>query len=426
MKASYLVSLIFAVFAFFLLFASSLDRLHDPSSQMRDGRIYFKIAEGKVENIAKPFTKRILHPKLASLLSRTTSLSLKNSFFLISLSSLAVLFIALILMFKKTTSFSPALALPLFVVPYLSHIFVDYYMHDLFFSMVLSLFFLALVYRQFWLAIILLIPLFLAREATMLLCLVLLGVMLSGRKFKSLIAVGVVTVIGLMLSSYYGNMGLINRHGLGELFYMVSKVIFNSSGNFFGITLWADTFSFQCDPSFVFSVPEWLSLGSISQVGICSFNIWQPIITFNSWMTLFGLGPLVLFFLLWKKRKNLFKGNELWLNVCLIYGVIAFLIGPLLGPGGYRLMGYGWPAFWLAGPFLLRKYFVIDSKSALYLIVYHVLLSWVPYLIDRIHFGPRLDPGLIFAFAVILSILGYRLIKRLFLESQQASTASTA
>jgi len=46
----------------------------------------------------------------------------------------------------------------------------------------------------------------------------------------------------------------------------------------------------------------------------------------------------------------------IWVVIGLLYGLASFLIGPMLGASVNRLIGYGWPAFWLAVPFLASNY----------------------------------------------------------------------
>ena len=42
----------------------------------------------------------------------------------------------------------------------------------------------------------------------------------------------------------------------------------------------------------------------------------------------------------------------LWLRAALVYGLVSALLAPAAGTMLPRLVGYAWPAFWLAAPLL--------------------------------------------------------------------------
>jgi len=66
-------------------------------------------------------------------------------------------------------------------------------------------------------------------------------------------------------------------------------------------------------------------------------------------MGAFGVLPLLLYIAL---RQGRFEGarSDLLMRFCLLYGLISFAIGPLLGASVYRLVLQGWPAFLVALP----------------------------------------------------------------------------
>jgi hypothetical protein len=66
------------------------------------------------------------------------------------------------------------------------------------------------------------------------------------------------------------------------------------------------------------------------------------------------------------------------LRFTLIYGVISFLLAPLLGESLTRLYGYSWPLFLVALPLLLgvsRANFS-SAWAAVAFVALHVVLSW--------------------------------------------------
>ena len=239
----------------------------------KDRERYVEIAEGNLQNVEKPFSKRILHPKLTGWISQVSPLNLDHSFFFLSLLALFVFIFVVVSVLRSETLFPLALAIPIMVTPYLTQAFSDYYLHDLFFSMVLALFFLLFIRNHFWIGMLVLVPLFLTREATILLCLILLFFKIFQKKGRQVLGIFIVMALGVLLSHHFGSLGQPSRHGMGELTYMLSKVFFNFSENFLGLELWTNSFQSACDPVFQWRLPGWIKAGNIQQIGICELNL---------------------------------------------------------------------------------------------------------------------------------------------------------
>jgi hypothetical protein len=91
-----------------------------------------------------------------------------------------------------------------------------------------------------------------------------------------------------------------------------------------------------------------LSLADMVTVGDSEslYCTWAP----PAGASLLATGTLML-----KFEFETFGGDILqpWARIALAYGLVSFFTGPALGASARRLVGYGWPAFLLAGPLLL-------------------------------------------------------------------------
>jgi hypothetical protein len=65
-----------------------------------------------------------------------------------------------------------------------------------------------------------------------------------------------------------------------------------------------------------------------------------------------------------------------------VYGVISYFMGTSLGrTGTFRLIGYSWPLFWIALPYLLsRSGLNIRFAENLFLVTASLVTAWIPNL----------------------------------------------
>ncbi len=381
----------------------------------QDRKYYEKIALGKYSEVIKPFSKRVLHPIVARSISSLSSLSLNQSFFIISIISL-IIFISFILwIIKNESSFPLAMTIPLLVTPYMSLLFYDYYMHDLFFSTVLIAFFVFFIKKLWPLMFLSLYALFLIREATILLSLILIISCIIKKEPRILLGVIIATGLGLVSSSYFAGLGQENRHALGELIFMISKIIHNTFSNFFGINLWVNTYK-DCHPILEINIvrhPDWLSFGKITNFGVCDFNLLQPLHTLIRYLSSFGLIPLLFFYIIKREGKKIIEHNDLWFISCLLFGLVSFVIGPCLGPGGYRLMGYGWPLFWIVCPILMSLFIQSEPATRNKIVIIHVVLTWILSIMEILLPKSELLYPLTFSFILILYVLAFSQLKKM-------------
>ena len=186
------------------------------------------------------------------------------------------------------------------------------------------------------------------RESLALFALVL--VVLAWRDGRRAQAVGVTvaTVAGLLVVNLLS--GAANVHAMGGPVYLAAKFVFNLSRNVAGWELWVPTIDY-CEPVATWSLPGWVPTGAIDEVGVCGFNPRRPLWLLVAWGGTFGVVPGWL----WARRKVVgaaWPMAPLWLRAALVYGLVSALLAPAAGTMLPRLVGYAWPAFWLAAPLL--------------------------------------------------------------------------
>ncbi len=352
-----------------------------------EGTYYYALAQKGPQQIEKPYAGRFLHPLLARGIADITNLDLQRSFFLLGLMSLLILTIAVTWILKKLTHL-PLLSFPLLLSPASSQFFSSFYHHDLFYAALLALLFLTLWREKSWVpSFVILLALFLTRESTLLLSLCIIAVAWLKSKRKIIIPVAAASLLGLAVTSYVTRSSPANVHQMDNLVYLALKIPFNFFQNVFGVKIWLNTFVKVEPPLFTVELPKWLHLGSVSAVGLCPWLPIFPLTTLFLFLTSFGVAPLLLWDSLSKFRRRIFAEMPPWLLLLVTYGLISFLITPLLGSSLSRYIGYGWPAFWLAVPALVAKYYLLPKNTMLRLILLHILASWIPFAIYSMNTG---------------------------------------
>jgi len=407
-----LASIGFISFTLFLAtFLVSWNKLPhiNPIYKMPDGKYYTHIAKGEISDVPQPFNKRILHPYFVKAFSALTSLELWKSFFFIALINL-FFFCFLLTYFIKQADLPAWTAIPLLLTPALSQMFYDYELHDLFYGVEVAFFSFLLVKKKYSLALLLLIPLFLTREATLLLSLVLTACFFFHKRWTLAATTIFISLGSMLLSGYLSHHGLPNKHQLSNLFYIPAKMIFNFCGNFLGLNIWTNTLDY-CSPSFTKTLPAWLTFGKIQNIGFCGFDFSQPLHTLISLLTVFGIGPLFLLFFL---RSHALRKMPLGFFILFFYGFFSFILGPVLGPGGFRLMAYGWPLFWIALPFLLAPSLRFGKKEKISLLTIHCLVIWLPFLFHHIPLSTNMASFSVFLFVVGLYSASFSILIRFY------------
>jgi hypothetical protein len=354
--------------------------LGSPYEFHSDSEYYIAIAEGRVHDVIRPFSNRILHPIVVDTMG-ILHLSTRRSFLVVGILSLAIL-VATVSYVARSALPYPAIA-ALLATPFLLSLFRDYYLPDIFHAALLGLFFLCLFQNKLWLALALLFLLYITRETTILLGAALVFVSLHRRQWRVALGSTIISALGLSAISYAASLGQPNVHAINGLVYVMAKVPYNFLKNVVGLVLWTNTLasSFSREPLFVLRVPAWLPSGAIDSVGFYGFAPSYPLATATLLLATFGVLPSLVLADLASIRRRLFDESSLCISVALLYGLLAFVIGTSIGDSVGRLIGYGWPCFWVAFPFILQQYHRTDRKVLLLILSCYILASWVPFLL---------------------------------------------
>jgi hypothetical protein len=158
------------------------------------------------------------------------------------------------------------------------------------------------------------------------------------------------------------------------------KLAHNGVRNVLGLETWVNTLDY-CEPVVRWELPAWLRVGQIESFGFCGFSLWQPLHLLFWWLTLFGLAPV---FALRRLVPDWRAGRwqpEPWLGIAFVYGLASFLAAPVLGSSLDRLIGYGWPAFWVAVPVAAVRLCRWSGGVVRRLLAIHLALSCLPALL---------------------------------------------
>ncbi len=197
------------------------------------------------------------------------------------------------------------------------------------------------------------------------------------------------TILGIIVVSRVASDGKPNIHNSNTIVYLVGKVPFNVLTNVCGLQMWTNTHAknnpegFPNEPLFSFELPSWMPTGAMRQVGIYRIAPEIPLMTARFMLTLFGVMlSLVVLVIAWRHLR-LVRGDGLpyVTQLSLLYGVLAFLLGPGIGASAGRLIAYGWPFAWIAAPDLLSRYFKLTKSLLSLLIVLQVLACWTPLVL---------------------------------------------
>ncbi|MEM3484503.1 MAG: hypothetical protein QXI12_02630 [Candidatus Methanomethyliaceae archaeon] len=283
----------------FVSFLTVLISWQDLPFLSTDSYWYIEMAEGRTQNVVKPFSTRILHPMTVAVLKGISGLNTHQSFFMVGLLALGILTMTLSSIIKSVTPY-PAITIAFVLfTPFFLNLFKDYYLPDLFHAAALGLYFLLLVHNKLRSSLLVLFLLCLTRESTILLTLSVTLVSWYRSQRKWALAALITTAVGILVVSVAGQ-GQQNIHAMNDQLYMLLKIPFNFAKNVLGLQLWTNTLAGQsggyCTPVYTIDVPAWLALGSIRTVGICAVDPMMPLRTIGILVTIFGIAPTVVIF----------------------------------------------------------------------------------------------------------------------------------
>ena len=368
------------------------------------------IAQGRLDEVPKPFANRLLHPLLAGLLARSGVTDIDGAFVFLALVALVILAGAVVTLAAES-GVQPYVVVVLAAGPYLISTFEQAYLADLFHAAGLAILLLCLRHDRLGLGLLVLAALVTVRESTVLFgaVLVLLAWRRGQRTFGSL--AGGSTLLGLGVVAFLSRHSLPNIHNLPDWLYMMLKVPFNVAKNLFGVVPWANTLGYAA--AWHIQLPGWARVGSVTEVGLAPWDPVRPLMTLCLYLTLFGVAPTALVFVMrvWhsKSREDASRPRlPLVIECAVIYGTVAFVIGPALGDWVSRLIGYGWPAFWIGVPALGARALRVSRERLLLLLVLQQVATWSGWVALNLFRSATPGLALTFALAIVMHVLTWR------------------
>jgi hypothetical protein len=313
-----------------------------------DSQYYVNMAEGRVHDVVKPFTNRVLHPAMAAAVRRAASIGTESSFLVIGVLSLLTLVTA-VSWLARTAIPQVHFLTALLLTPFLIGLSRQYCLPDMLHAAILGLVFLCLARDKLWPTLALLFFLYVTRESTILLSVTITAVGLYKRRWRLLLGTIIVTALGMGVVHHFSSLGQPNVHGTSDLAYMLLKIPYNFPKNVLGIVLWTNTLAafdpiaFSDAPIMTMAVPDWLRCGAIRSVGVYAFDPLIPLSTLRILLTSFGVLPILVLADLAKYRKGVSSDVPVYVFVAIVYGLASFFLGTSLGASVGRLVGYGWP-----------------------------------------------------------------------------------
>ena len=339
-----------------------------------DAGHYLDIAAART--VMQPFALRQLSPLVARWLAHLLHLSLQDGFLAEGIGCLAF--------FVGTTGYLTARSgAPRFVFVAVA---ASYFwglqfealaMPDLLYAALLCGLLLLLQRGSLLAASLMMFPLMLTRESTVLTLACFLAAGWSRLRAREIVAAVGATLAGWLVVRHLSAGGLPNHEHISAGLYLLAKMPWNFLRHILGVDAWANVYP-EC------GVPVWqlpIHIDRLTAIGSCGFQSWLPARTFAYGLAIFGLLPLLVLHCRWSDRSNW----DLTTRFAILYGGVSFLLAPLLGDSLLRLFGYGWPLFLVGLPILLGTgggRFRATWASWLFLAM-HLALSWSIFWLDR-------------------------------------------
>ena len=274
---------------------------------------------------------------------------------------------------------------------------------DLLYAALLCAFVILLERRQFFLAALMMLPLAVSRESTLLTLACFLAAGWRRVRVRHVVTASVATGAGILLVKRLAANALPNNEHISPYLYLFAKMPWTLAKNFLGIYPWSNVYPECAEPVWQMRV----HLGPVHSIGTCGF-VFGPV----QQLIFYGLASFGLFPLLLLAIRRAIPGagafpplDTVFLRFCLIYGIVSFALAGVLGESFQRLFAYSWPLFLIALPILLaasRMSFRSNPAAVLFLVL-HLVPSWTALY----RFNPALIP-----YQIVLWIAGYLLLRR--------------
>jgi hypothetical protein len=337
---------------------------------------YLNLAAGRPAML--PFASRQLGPLVVRGLSHLPGVTIERGFLIEGLAALVFFFCTVMFLLVRSGAQRWMIA-AIAGMFFWAEQFNALVLPDIFYGALLCGFLLLL--RKGWViaAALMMLPLAVARESTVLtlVCFLLAGwKLLRWREILTAVgsfAGGMLAVKGLAANA------LANHEHISSALYLFAKMPWNFLKNFLGLNPWANVYP-AC------AVPAWqhaVHLGPLQAVGYCGFEVWLPVRLAGAALAGFGLLPLLVFRV---RRVGQWVGGreDLMVRFCLLYGVVSFCLAGALGDRVLRLFEYGWPLFLVALPVGLGR-LAVGFRSAALAVAFvgvHLVLTWAVVGLD--------------------------------------------
>jgi len=149
-----------------------------------------------------------------------------------------------------------------------------------------------------------------------------------------------------------------------------------------GVRLWVTGYDF-CEPVLKLQLPPLGVLGSIREVGFCGFDAALPLRNYIALFSTFGVMPLAFVYAFAKKGWRTMKELPFWFPVAVIYGLAMYAVSIPAGTGVSRIVGYAWPVFLLATPFLVAPFVRENRRFLAKFAGTQVFAAWMPFIVQE-------------------------------------------
>lgn len=357
-----------------------------------EGRYYFAMANGDFTKAGSYYAGRVFHPLIVHGVARLTGLPVDwRAFLIVSVISLVGFFCILGANYGLEFSvdgWQPVLLLASAVVV---DQYRNYYWHDLFYAMLCAGLFLILPSNR-WAILPILLAMFVTRESTLILVLVLIAVTAVRREWAFCAATLAIGAVGFGITGTLVRHASADHHGIPLFLLDLLKIPYNFALNVCGLEFWTNTIADTVrDPlKWVVNLPSWLHLGNIHRVGYCGFFWDRPLKVLVLMASAFGAFPLLIAQAFATERRR-FLPRKFHDMIALAYGTAMFVLTPLVGTLPVRYALYAWPVFWIFGVKLVYSIFE-SRRDRMEFIFLCFVATWSPAAI-RLATGPPLSAG---------------------------------
>lgn len=335
-----------------------------------DASWYVNIAKGDIAKTLQPFVWRQLAPLISRAMVFLFHVSVTTAFLWQGAVSLvALLAVVAILLVRRAPGVFLLTAIAGLAL--WASLFLGLMLPDLLNATLLACLLLLLDRRHYMAASMMLFPMFLSRESTVLALLCLLAAGWKDFKRRDLAVAVLASLAGRWTVGVLTAASLSNREQVNPLIYLVGKIPWNFALNI-GLPLWSNKQPEYC------AAPHGLlavHIGGVTAIGFCPFQPSLPLLTLRIALGVFGLLPL-LFIVLWRKGLPAVKTESPLMRFCLFYGIASFLLAPFIGHSLERLFGYAWPLFVIYVPSVAMRNLTLGRASAIAFLALHFAVTW--------------------------------------------------